>query len=62
LAELIRRGWEDAQIVDFTSQLNDFSDTTALAENLDIRLRRRNTAGMLFGGLWWRDEAKERVI
>jgi len=41
LAELIRHNWEGPHIVDFTSQLNDFSDTAALVENLDLASYRR---------------------
>ena len=35
LAELMVHGWDGPQIVDFTSLLNDFSDTAGLVENLD---------------------------
>ncbi len=36
LAELKRTKWDGPDIIDFTSLLNDFSDTAALVENLDL--------------------------
>ncbi len=36
LAELVRANWDGPRIIDFTSLLNDFSDTAALIENLDL--------------------------
>jgi hypothetical protein len=36
LAELTRDNWGGPEIVDFTSLLNNFSDTAALIENLDL--------------------------
>jgi Glycosyltransferase family 9 (heptosyltransferase) len=38
LAELKRSSWSGADVLDFTSQLNDFSDTAALLDNLDLVL------------------------
>jgi tetratricopeptide (TPR) repeat protein len=51
LAELIRRDWEGPQIVDFTSQLNDFSDTAALIENLDLVITVDTSTAHLAGAL-----------
>jgi ADP-heptose:LPS heptosyltransferase len=36
LSELVARGWSGPRLVDVSSQLNDFSDTAALIENLDL--------------------------
>ncbi|MGO9849523.1 MAG: glycosyltransferase family 9 protein [Methylocella sp.] len=36
LAELIHHNWDGPHIIDFTSRLNDLSDTAALVENLDL--------------------------
>ena len=38
LAELKRSSWSGPNVLDFTSQLNDFSDTAALMDNLDLAL------------------------
>jgi tetratricopeptide (TPR) repeat protein len=36
LAELLRNDWDGPQIFDYTNLINDFSDTAALIENLDL--------------------------
>ena len=51
LAELIRHNWEGPHIVDFTSQLNDFSDTAALVENLDLVVTVDTSTAHLAGAL-----------
>jgi len=51
LAELIRYNWEGPHIVDFTSQLNDFSDTAALVENLDLVITVDTSIAHLAGAL-----------
>jgi tetratricopeptide (TPR) repeat protein len=51
LAELLRHNWEGPHIVDFTSQLNDFSDTAALVENLDLVVTVDTSTAHLAGAL-----------
>jgi tetratricopeptide (TPR) repeat protein len=51
LAELIRYNWEGPHIVDFTSQLNDFSDTAALVENLDLVITVDTSTAHLAGAM-----------
>jgi hypothetical protein len=51
LAELIRRNWGGPHIADFTSQLNDFSDTAALVENLDLVITVDTSIAHLAGAL-----------
>jgi tetratricopeptide (TPR) repeat protein len=51
LAELMRHNWEGPHIVDFTSQLNDFSDTAALVENLDLVVTVDTSTAHLAGAL-----------
>jgi tetratricopeptide (TPR) repeat protein len=51
LADLIRHNWEGPHIVDFTSQLNDFSDTAALVENLDLVITVDTSTAHLAGAL-----------
>jgi hypothetical protein len=51
LTELIRHNWEGPHIVDFTSQLNDFSDTAALVDNLDLVVTVDTSTAHLAGAL-----------
>jgi tetratricopeptide (TPR) repeat protein len=51
LAELIRDNWEGPQIFDFTGLLNDFSDTAALVENLDLLISVDTSTAHLAGAL-----------
>jgi tetratricopeptide (TPR) repeat protein len=51
LAELIHRNWKGPQIVDFTSQLDNFSDTAALVENLDLVITVDTSTAHLAGAL-----------
>jgi ADP-heptose:LPS heptosyltransferase len=36
LVEVLKNGWEGPQIINYASELNDFTDTAALIENLDL--------------------------
>ncbi len=36
LSELVARGWDGPHLIDFTGELNDFADTAALIEHLDL--------------------------
>ena len=51
LAELMVHGWDGPQIVDFTSLLNDFSDTAGLVENLDLVIAVDTSTAHLAGAL-----------
>ncbi len=51
LAELIRDKWDGPRIIDFTSLLNDFSDTAALIENLDLVISVDTSTAHLAGAL-----------
>jgi len=51
LAELIRENWDGPDIFDFSSLLNDFSDTAALAENLDLVISVDTSTAHLAGAL-----------
>ena len=51
LAEMIRHKWDGPHIVDFTSLLNDFSDTAALVENLDLVISVDTSAAHLAGAI-----------
>jgi tetratricopeptide (TPR) repeat protein len=51
LADLILRSWDGPQIVDFTSLLNDFSDTAGLVENLDLVISVDTSTAHLVGAL-----------
>lgn len=51
LAELAANGWEGPQLVDFTAELNDFSDTASLMENLDLVISIDSAAAHLAGAL-----------
>ena len=44
-------GWDGPQIVDFTSLLNDFSDTAGLVENLDLVIAVDTSTAHLAGAL-----------
>ena len=43
--------WDGPQIVDFTSLLNDFSDTAGLVENLDLVISVDTSTAHLAGAL-----------
>ena len=51
LAALIRDRWDGPRIIDFTSQLHDFSDTAALMENLDLIISVDTSTAHLAGAL-----------
>ena len=51
LAELIRDNWDGPRIIDFASLLNDFSDTAALIENLDLVISVDTSTAHLAGAL-----------
>ncbi len=51
LAELIKNNWDGPHIVDYTSLLNDFSDTAALIENLDLVISVDTSTAHLAGAL-----------
>jgi hypothetical protein len=51
LAELIREKWDGPHIFDFTSLLNDFSDTAALIKNLDLLISVDTSTAHLAGAL-----------
>ena len=36
LVEVQKNGWDGPNIINYTSELNDFTDTAALIENLDL--------------------------
>ena len=48
---MIRHKWDGPHIVDFTSLLNDFSDTAALVENLDLVISVDTSAAHLAGAI-----------
>jgi tetratricopeptide (TPR) repeat protein len=51
IANLTRNNWEGPDIIDFTSLLNDFSDTAALVENLDLVISVDTATAHLAGAL-----------
>ncbi len=51
LAELTRDNWDGPRITDFTGLLNDFSDTAALMENLDLVISVDTSTAHLAGAL-----------
>ena len=51
LAELISDNWGGPNLVDYTSLLNDFSDTAALIENLDLVISVDTSTAHLAGAL-----------
>ncbi len=51
LAELMRDNWDGPRIIDVTSLLNDFSDTAALIENLDLVISVDTSTAHLAGAL-----------
>lgn len=51
LAELMRDNWGGPHIINFTSLLNDFSDTAALIENLDLVISVDTSTAHLAGAL-----------
>ena len=51
LGELISRHWDGPHIFDFTSLLNDFSDTAAFVENLDLVISVDTATAHLAGAL-----------
>ena len=51
LAELKRSNWDGPNIIDFTGLLNDFSDTAALIENLDLVISVDTSTAHLAGAM-----------
>jgi tetratricopeptide (TPR) repeat protein len=51
LAELVRHNWDGPDVIDFTRELNDFSDTAALVENLDLVISVDTATAHLAGAL-----------
>jgi len=51
LPELLRQNWDGPQIADFAGQINDFSDTAALIENLDLVISVDTSTAHLAGAL-----------
>jgi tetratricopeptide (TPR) repeat protein len=51
LSELVLQNWDGPHIVDFTHQLNDFSNTAALIENLDLVISVDTSTAHLAGAL-----------
>jgi tetratricopeptide (TPR) repeat protein len=51
LAELMRHNWEGPHMADLTDRLNDFADTAALVENLDLVITVDTSTAHLAGAL-----------
>jgi ADP-heptose:LPS heptosyltransferase len=51
LAQLRAAGWSGPELIDFTSELRDFSDTAALVENLDLVISVDTSTAHLAGAL-----------
>lgn len=51
MTELKRGNWDGPEIIDFTSQLKDFSDTAALMESLDLLITVDTSTAHLAGSL-----------
>jgi tetratricopeptide (TPR) repeat protein len=51
LPELVRNKWDGPDIIDFTSRLNDFADTAALVENLDLVISVDTSTAHLAGAM-----------
>jgi tetratricopeptide (TPR) repeat protein len=51
LADLIAKGWDGPQLRDYTQQLQDFSDTAALIEQLDLVISVDTATAHLAGAL-----------
>jgi hypothetical protein len=51
LAELVSRGWDGPELIDFSSSLNDFADTAALIENMDLVISVDTATAHLAGAL-----------
>jgi tetratricopeptide (TPR) repeat protein len=51
LAELMRHNWDGPHIIDVTRELNDFSDTAALIDNLDLVISVDTSTAHLAGAL-----------
>ena len=51
LTELTNKKWEGPRIVDFTNELDDFADTAALMDNLDLIVTVDTSTAHLAGAL-----------
>ncbi len=51
LGDLIGRHWDGPNIIDFTGQLNNFSDTAALIDNLDLVISVETSTAHLAGAM-----------
>ena len=51
LAELMRRNWDGPRMVDLTKELNEFSDTAALVESMDLVISVDTSTAHLAGAL-----------
>jgi tetratricopeptide (TPR) repeat protein len=51
LTRLAEQGWDGPTIIDYTSQLHDFTDTAALIENLDLVIAVDTSTAHLAGAL-----------
>ena len=51
LAELVSQNWDGPAIIDFTNELNDFADTAALMDNLDLIVTVDTSTAHLAGAL-----------
>jgi Flp pilus assembly protein TadD len=51
LRDLVNEGWSGPDIIDFTNSLNDFSDTAALVDNLDLVISVDTSTAHLAGAM-----------
>ncbi len=51
LAELVSQNWDGPAIIDFTNELDDFADTAALMDNLDLIVTVDTSTAHLAGAL-----------
>jgi tetratricopeptide (TPR) repeat protein len=51
LAELVKNNWDGPHIIDYTSELKDFSDTAALIDNLDSLISVDTSTAHLAGAM-----------